>query len=188
MRRLHSTAHERISYVSIWTSTNWGVVSHSADRLETASPAARVHTLVVPTSLMGRTVRVQNTLRLASNVRITKVLWIALTNSGISLSLTVGVGSAGRARVSGWGWFPNYDSLTTSERVTFVAWQTLTDWCVIDNSALRIVATSPSTRVSTLLLDAGVDAGALIVGNTLRPAVWWGPNIAGVTCTCGSGA
>ena len=85
------TLSDGVSSVTQQTCADWLMSVGVAHSIDTTHSWTRIHTLVVDTSSVSWTVSVEDTLRSASQVRITKVTWDAGTSAcsllGFALSI-----------------------------------------------------------------------------------------------------
>ena len=123
---------------------------------------------------MVGTLRVDETLRPAADIRISDVVWDTTTGPGSVPGAALRVGPAGRG-VAGVDDLRPGDDLrqerTAGERVSAVAGGAGADSVVIDGGTPGVVATGSHTGVATLLSYAGLAGRTLGVEDTLRSAV-----------------
>ena len=123
---------------------------------------------------MVGTLRVDETLRSAADIRISNVVWDTPAGPGSVPGAALSVGPARR-------WVAGVDDLrpgddlwqerTAGERISAVAGGAGADSVVIDCGTSSVVSTGSNTGVATLLSYAGLARRTLGVEDTLRSAV-----------------
>lgn len=179
-RCLLATVDERIASVALQATANGYVVGDVALRVLAANSWARIHALLVQTSLGGRAIGTQSAFWTAAGVRVAVVVLQATADSVPAL----GVGSARLqiARISTkWrrfgGRFDNLHAL--DERITSESSAAGTDGEMVLNAALGVDAAGAFARIATFLGDAGSVRGTVGVHNALGSAVRWRSNVVG---------
>ena len=134
------------------------MIGHLAVGIGATETWAGINTVEVPALFACRAVRVDDTLRSAGYVGVSKVVRDALTGTSRTSLGTDSIRSTGR-RIAGidylsdWSWCCN--SVAGSERVSGVSRVTATCRSVIVDTAGGVSSTDSRTRIHTLLSDAG---------------------------------
>ena len=76
------------------------------------------------------------------------------------------------------------DPPTGAEGVSLITMLASAHRIVLNHWALRVCPAGTRARVTALFIDACLVAWAFTVYNTLRPAVWWGSNVAWQAGAC----
>lgn len=144
--------------VSIETGADGHVAEGVADGVDATYSRAWIHTLVVDTGPVTRTVSVENTLRSAGKVGVTEVARDTLAGPGPLLGSALGIGSTG-CWVAGINHFSRSDGgggdhnpSTVSEGVPSKASRTSTDRLVVLDVAFSIWSTGSRAWVDTPLV------------------------------------
>ena len=152
------------------------MIDDAAFGVQPANTRARIDAPVVGAALDARTVRILDTFRPASGVRISDIIWRAFARDAVSLSSARSSHSA-RWRVArilrSWrGSFRLDDHRfgTTDERVARHAFGTRTDGIVIPDDAIGVDSASSWARIDTFLVDAGLVLRTITAGHTFGPA------------------
>jgi len=165
-----------------------GMVDDLAFSVEATSAWAWVSTLVVDTSLAAITVRVDDTLRPAASVRVSKILRQTHTRACSITLLAHCVSSTGRRVAGVTRTFRRgnlLDNGTAVEGITSEPFVTGTHGMVFDDDTSGVDATGAWARVLALLVLTGQVAGALGVVGALRAAVGRTAHIRGEAGACG---
>ena len=119
---------------------------------------AGINTVKVPALLASWTVRVDDTLRSAGNIRVSEVVRDAAAGTSRTSLGTDSIASTGR-RIAGIDYFRDRsrccDSVTGGEGVSGVSWVTATCWSVIVDTAGGVSSTHSRAGINTFLSDTG---------------------------------
>jgi hypothetical protein len=182
-------------FTSIWSALNkWtssktrrtaahgNVVDHITPGILTTGVWTRVNALLSDACLFPGAVLAQNTLRSASDVRISLEFSQA---SALAIS-ALSIWSARRwvARVGDdWSWLLDRSRSAAGEGIANVALDASAHRRVVDDRTLGLVAASAWAGVSTFFPHASLVAGTFGVDDTLWPAVRRSANVARQTRT-----
>lgn len=143
--------------------------------INTTDSRARIAAFILYTRLIRRTIRVYDTFRFATFIRISKVFWQALTCTCSILFATDCIDST---RVwTAWGnklrWLRILQNVALWERIASMTCSTQAHRGVADNMTLSIGSTETWAWIFTLLIDASQMAGTFRAGDTFGSTIWW---------------
>jgi len=133
------------------------VVVDNTDSIDSTSSRARILASAPDASLANWTVSAENTLWSAADVWISDVILLtgACNLAVDDCALSVGSTRIRIARILGfWRWNVAL-SLAEEERITGIAWRTVTDRIVVFDVAVGVNTTGARTRILTTLANAG---------------------------------
>ena len=184
-----STGHKWISKVSLVADTQRDVIGNLAVGIGATETWARVNTMKISALFCSWTVCIDDTLRSAGDIGVSKVVWDTLARS-CSVPLIA------HSIAATWRWVAGVQPLsddwrggdpeTVGERVPSVARVTGAGGGVSVDRAGGVCPAHPGAGVATLVVDAGQVRGALRVDGALVFTFHIGVTLeAGVTCARG---
>ena len=168
-----SAGHKWISKVSLVTDTQRDVIGNLAVGIGATETWAGVNTMEISALFCSWTIRIDDTLRSACHIGVSKVVWDTLARS-CSVPLIA------HSIAATWRWVAGVHPLsddrrrgdpeTVGEGVPSVARVTGAGGGVVVDRAGGVCPAHPGAGVTTLVVDAGQVRGALRVDGALWPA------------------
>jgi hypothetical protein len=171
----NSAKSERISSVALIASTRWKMIHNLAVCILATCPWARILAFISYTGAIWRAIRIQNTFRSATFIRISNIVGRTGTCSCTILFSALCIWST-RVWIAWSRCFINWFFLhnwALSEWISTITCQTDAHWSMANHTTFCIGSTGSRTRISAFLVDACQIARTFCIIDTFRTTIGW---------------